>query len=107
MPTVPATAKQPTDRKQAGEGVEFDPVFSFEHGGATYTFDRPTEEVLTPGFLRKNRHDETELIFGLFEALASAEVLEVIDNMSHPDFQAVSVRFIEHQQLVLGGSTGN
>ncbi len=107
MPTVPEGAKKPTDRKKKDEGVEFDPVFSFDHDGTEYTFDARTDSVLTPGFIRRNRNNQNEFTFGLMESLASDETLDVIDNMSHAEFQALGVRFGEHVEVVIGGSPGN
>lgn len=76
--------KQPQDHKS--KKAERDGVFRFEHGGETYEF-KDVFDVLTPGFIRKNRRrDDVDAFFTLVEALADDETLDVIDNLPRDEF---------------------
>ena len=81
-------------------------AFSFDHDGTTYTF-RPTLEVLTPGFIRRNRHNDADAAFTLLESLADEEALEVIDNMTFKENAALMVEFQKHIEAVMGEALGN
>ncbi|WP_166140847.1 hypothetical protein [Nocardioides ochotonae] len=71
-------------------------LFTFEHDGETYTFERPLDVVRTPGWLRANRRrDELDLAFTILEAVAGDEALEVIDNMTPAQFEALATRLHE------------
>lgn len=92
MTDIPQGAKKPSDRKsKKSEQAE---AFSFEHDGETYSF-KPTFDILTPGFLRKNRRrDEIDAFFTMVEALVEDDAtLDVIDNMSRDEFQSLMTDF--------------
>lgn len=64
--TAPAAAKKPQDRKSKASA---DDTFSFTAGGETFT-SPPLLDVLTPGYIRKNRKlEEADFAFTLVESL--------------------------------------
>lgn len=66
-------------------------VYSFEHDGQTYTFERPFAVVRSPRWLRANRRrDELDLAFTILEEIAGDDVLDVIDSMDEDEFKAFS-----------------
>ena len=101
MPDIPDGAKKPTDRKSKVQDAP--DAFSFEHDGETYTF-KPTFDVLTPGFLRKNRRrEEVDAFFTMVEALVvDDEQLDVIDNMSRDEFQQLMKDFYGYLEASQG-----
>lgn len=102
-----AEPRKPQDHKKKVEKKTHPQArFSFEHDGETYTFAKDTTDVLTPGFIRKNRHDEGEIVFGLIESLAGEDVLEVVDNMSFKDSAALQAKFLEYVNAFIGVSLG-
>ncbi len=85
-------------------------AFSFEHDGQTYTF-KPTYDVLTPGFLRKNRRrSEIDAFFTMVEELVDdydkktdkSATLDVIDNLDRPQFKALMEEFYEYLEVSQG-----
>ena len=102
MPDIPENAKRPSDRK--AKQAEAGERFSFTHKGEEYVF-KPTYEVLTPGWLRKNRRrDEVDAFFTMVEALAEDdETLEVIDNMTRSEFRALMTDFYEYLEVADSG----
>lgn len=104
MPDIPANAKKPTDRKAKSEGVG--DRFSFERDGVTYTF-KPTYDVLTPGFLRKNRRrDDIDAFFTMVEALVDdyddegeSATLDAIDTMSRSEFSILMKDFFGYLEV--------
>lgn len=67
-------------------------LFSFDHDGKTYTFERPFAVVRSPRWLRANRRrDELDLAFTILEEIGGDEVLDVIDSMSEQEFAAFAV----------------
>jgi len=100
-----AEPRKPQDHKKKAEKV--DPVFSFEHDGETYTFERATDEVLTPGFVRKNRDtDMADLAYLLIESVAGEDVLEVLDNMTFKEHGKVLKRYQDHILGTMGAELG-
>lgn len=104
MPNIPEGAKRPDDHKSKATSDRF----SFEHAGETYTL-KPTYDVLTPGFLRKNRRrDETDAFFTMLEELVDdydkysdhSPTLDVIDNMSRNEFRQLQKDFFEHLEVL-------
>lgn len=71
-------------------------LFSFEHRGNTYTFEKPFSTIRSPRWLRANRRrDELDLAFTILEELAGEGVLEVIDSMSEEEFKELSGRLLK------------
>jgi len=102
-----AEPRKPQDHKKKAEKKEAPgPRFSFEHDGETYTFETDTVDVLTPGFIRKNRHDEGEIFYGLVEQLATPEQLEVIDGMTFKENAVLQVAFMTYIQDLMGVELG-
>lgn len=101
MPDIPDGAKKPSDRKSKAQDAT--DAFSFEHDGETYTF-KPTFDILTPGFLRKNRRrEEVDAFFTMVEALVvDDEQLDVIDNMSRDEFQQLMKDFYGYLEASQG-----
>jgi hypothetical protein len=86
---------EPQDRRR--KKAKSDPTFSFDLDGETYTFDKPTSDVITTGWLRKNRHrNEEDQFFTAIEGLASEDVLEVIDDLEPKEFRRLYKEFFEH-----------
>lgn len=70
-----------------------DALFSFEHAGETYTFEKSFSEVRKTGWLRANRRrDELDLAFTILEEIAGDDVLDVIDDMEPEEFANLSKR---------------
>lgn len=68
-------------------------LYTFEHDGKTYTFERPFAVVRSPRWLRANRRrDELDLAFTILEEIAGDDVLDVIDSMTEDEFVAFSKR---------------
>ena len=66
-------------------------LFSFEHDGETYTFERSFDVVRSPRWLRANRRrDELDLAFTILEEIAGEDALEAIDSMDEDQFLALS-----------------
>lgn len=103
MANTPANAKKPADHQEPSEQARF----SFDHDGTTYTFGRPTAEVITPGWLRRNRKtDELDATYTAIEMLADDSILNVLDNMGFKEHFEVQNAFGEHVQEVMGVSLG-
>lgn len=105
MPEIPDNAKRPSDRK--AKQAEAGERFSFTHKGEEYVF-KPTYEVLTPGWLRKNRRrDEMDAFFTMVEALVDdyddatdeSPTLEVIDGMTRGQFQILMKDFYAYLEV--------
>lgn len=78
--------------------VADDSLFTFEHDGETYTFEKPFSEVRTPRWLRANRRrDELDLAFTVLETLAGDEALAAIDTMDEDEFASLNERL--HKEL--------
>lgn len=112
MSTIPDDAKRPQDRK-AKMKAEPDPgqeCFEFEAGGRTYRF-APTVDVLTPGFIRRNRGSQVEFQYALIEGLAGEDALAALDSMSLRENADVMRAFDEHvaevMKVSLGESSGS
>lgn len=68
-------------------------LFTFEHDGETYTFERSFDVVRSPRWLRANRRrDEMDLAFTIIEELAGDEAVEAIDSMDEAQFMALMKR---------------
>lgn len=108
MANVPANAKKPSDHQTKQVALDDVPdVFSFTHDGTEYKFDRPTGEVITPGWLRRNRKtDDTDAQYSAIEQLASDDVLDVIDNMGWDEHRRMQTAFTEHVQATMGVTLG-
>lgn len=103
-----AEPRKPQDHKKKAEKKEAPEArFSFEHDGETYTFEKETESVLTPGFIRKHRHEDMgELSFLVLEQAAGEEVLEVVDNLPNPEFKPLIKDLMDHVEATMGASLG-
>ena len=67
MPTTPAGAKKPTDRKPKATASVDDDTVSLTFGGDEYT-SRPLHDVFSPKWLRLNRRrDEIDAGYTLVE----------------------------------------
>lgn len=81
------TPRKPQDHKVAGGEL-----YTFEHNGKEYTFEKPFEAIATPKWLRANRRrDELDLAFTMIEEVAGDDALEAIDTMTQEEFKAFSV----------------
>jgi len=95
--------KKPQDRKPKAKSTGNTECFTFTHDGVEYTL-RPTYDVLTPGFLRKNRNrSDMDAFFTMLEELADAETLDVIDNMSRTEFHELQQGFYKHLEVATAG----
>ena len=88
-----AAPKQPQDHKtKAAEADALKTPFEFT-GADGETYELPHFSVsdagLTAGFVRKNRKNETELLYTIVEALASEETLDALDELSPERFGEV------------------
>lgn len=85
-----AEARKPQDhKKKTKDPGEF---FELKHRGEIYTFK--SVELMTPGFLRKNRKlDQVDQMFTAFELLCDDETLAVIDEMSKKEFNKLNEDF--------------
>lgn len=88
-----AAPKQPQDHKlKAAEADALKTPFTYEGAdGETYTLPHfsPTDAGLTAGDLRKNRHNEMELLYIIVEALADEDQLEALDALGVERFGEV------------------
>lgn len=107
MPTT--TRKQPQDRKPKQGGVSEDPgdfVFASEKGETVTITREEIDAILTPGFIRRNRHvDDGEVSFRLVESLDREDVLEIIDT-SWPDYRRFGEEFGEYVNQIMELSMG-
>lgn len=87
--------KQPQDRKSKAKK---EPArFTFQANGKTYEFAKDTDDVITPGWLRKNRHLSPEdQFFTLVELLTDEDTLDELDGLSQKDFRRLQTEFYEH-----------
>ena len=102
--------KQPQDHKAktSQDLDELDEYFSFDHDGKTYVMPNKTLDILTVGFVRKNRRrDETDFVFTCIEELAGEdkhgeEIIKIIDDMPREEFKEFQKSFTEHLGAALG-----
>jgi hypothetical protein len=112
--------KQPQDRRAktrpAAEGngtepeaEEADEYFTFtDRHGNEHTAPRKTLDILTPGFIRRNRKlEETDFVFTAIEELCGdtkegAAILEVIDHMERQEFLDFQDAFVKHLGATMG-----
>lgn len=98
-----ADVKQPSDRKPKADKVKASEYFSFELDGEEYTMAHKTNDIITFGFIRKNRRrDELDYVLTCIEALSDDTILDVLDKMSNKDTQKFQEDFLAH----LGASLG-
>lgn len=70
-------------------------LFTFDHDGETYTFERPFSVVRSPRWLRANRRrDELDLAFTILEEIAGDDALAAIDAMTEDEFKDLVVRLM-------------
>ncbi len=95
--------RQPQDhKKKTGKAKEQPECFTFAHDGQEYVF-KPTYDVLTPGFLRRNRRrDDVDQMFTMFEALADEDTLAVIDVLSRSEFKQLTEDFFGYMEMTPG-----
>lgn len=99
------TARQPQDRQTKASEKPDHFSFTTKVDGKQVTHHlRPTEIVLSPGFMRKTRRmDDVDAMFTFLEELASDEQLEIIDGMSRPEFNDLVARpFMRHIKEDMG-----
>lgn len=114
--------RTPQDHKsKSKKKVDAPERFSFEHDGETYTFPSATLDVLTPGFIRKNRRrDETDYFMTIVEALCGQDpdakdrglskeqidegedILDVIDGLPWKAHQRIQQELQDHIGASLG-----
>jgi hypothetical protein len=105
MPDIPKGAKKPADHK--APEIQ-DDRFTFERDGKTYT-SQPIGEILTPGFVRRNRRNgEIDVTFTLIETLFADEAgaMDAIDEMSWAEFNALGEALTDEMQKKVGANTG-
>lgn len=86
----------PQDRRSKRK-KKAEPVFSFEAEGETFTFIKPTSDVVTPGWVRKHRTmTDVDQFFTLLEELADEDTLDVLDNLPQKEFERINEEFFEH-----------
>lgn len=104
-----AAPKNDADTKKVSVSIIHDgsdPYFRFSYRGETYESIAPIDECVTPGFFRKNRHDESEVMFGALELCMDAEVLEILDTMSYGDFSMIMNGVQTKIKELMGASVG-
>lgn len=80
-----------------------DSNFTFEHRGATITFERSLDEIRSPKFLRQNRRrDELDLTFTIVEDFGGVDVVAAVDDMDEDEFKA----FAADLDAAIGASLG-
>ncbi len=106
--SIPANAKKPSDRKAKAKDEPVLGTFTFEHDGETFE-SCSISEVLTPGFVRKNRYrSEEDLSFLLIETLfeGQPDALEAFDSLGWARFNEVSRELAAVTSAVMGVSLG-
>lgn len=110
MANVPATAKNPQDRKPKAAkpavetGVD-DGHFWFELEGDRFTFEPVTTETMAPGEFRRNRANPSEITYTLLERTAPPGALEAID-AAWGTHNVVLPAFDDYASEALGASLG-
>lgn len=92
---VPENAKKPQDRKKGKDESAYKAgeLFTFEVDGEDQTLKDPAE-VITPGFIRKNRNaGAVEMTYQALELLCTDEQLDAIDSMSWAENRKFLERF--------------
>lgn len=104
MPDIPEGAKRPSDHKSKSVNSDH---FEFEHDGTTYAL-KPTLDIVTPGFLRKNRRrDDMDAFFTMLEELVDdyddftgeSATLDAVDGMSRSEFTQLQKDFYAHLEV--------
>lgn len=93
MPEIPADAKKPADHRPKKPAAQTDASvpYTFTHDDVTYTFEKPVDAVLTPGWVRVHRRmDQVDMTFTLLEEIAGEKALAAIDDMSFREFGELS-----------------
>ena len=95
-----AAPKQPQDHKiSAAEAEALKTPFVFT-GADAESYELPTFSItdagLTAGFVRKNRKNDAELLYTIVEALAPADALDALDELSPDRFGEVMKEWQEH-----------
>lgn len=92
------TAPKPSARNKA---TTDEPLFTFEHDGQSYTFERPLSAVRSPRWVRANRRrDELDLMWTIVETIAGDEALAAIDTMTEAEFDGL-MKQLEREQGAL------
>jgi hypothetical protein len=107
-----AQPKQPQDHKPKKEAEsngqdEPDEFFEFTASdGTTFRTIKPTLDVLTPGYVRRNRGNQEELVWGAIEQLADKDLLDWIDTLTgregNKEWKRFQNEFIDHIGASLG-----
>lgn len=64
-------------------------LYTFDHNGVTYTFEKELAVVRSPKWLRANRRrDELDLTFTIIEEIGGDDVVEAVDTMTSDEFKA-------------------
>lgn len=101
--------KEPQDHKSKATAESTKDAFEFAHDGVTYESVKGVSEVITPGFIRRNRRrDEMDFYFTMLEHLfdGAPEALDALDSMQWSDLKTVTEALEAHMQLSLGASLG-
>lgn len=89
--------KQPADRKAKVAKVEPDDYFTFTIGDEEVTCENRTMEIMTFGWVRKNRRlDNADYILTAFEAIAGDKILDLMDDVQGPESRRIMEQFQEH-----------
>lgn len=83
-----------------------DPVFRFTFCNKKYESKGPIDELVKPGYFRRNRNDQNEIILGVLELIFDDDTLAVIDDMSYQAFGQITVGVQEKIQAIMGASVG-
>lgn len=97
----PKAEKTDTDQPEADEYFEFS-----AEDGTTFRMVRPTLDVITPGYVRRNRNNQEELVWGAIEQLADKELLAWIDGLSGREGMDQWKRFQNEFMEHIGASLG-
>jgi hypothetical protein len=106
-----ATPKTPQDHlpkaSENGTEPEVDEFFEFTtDDGTTHRMVKPTLDVITPGYVRRNRNNQEELVWGAIEKLGGEDLLAWIDSLSGRDGMAQWKRFQNEFMEHIGASLG-
>jgi hypothetical protein len=100
-----AAPRKPQDRlPKDADKTGTEAPFHFDHAGQSFEL-RPPAEVMTGGFIRKNRHLSTQNQFWLLvEALADEKALAAVDSMNASELKEFQTAFYKHLEVPLGES---
>lgn len=87
---MPAPRKPQDHKTKALESEALAGGFEFTgKDGKTYTLPPFNLQGMTSGWLRKNRSNELELMYGALEKLADDDVIEALDEFNMDDLKVI------------------